>query len=85
MEALLIPASLLAGGLLAVQAGANAQLSKATGSPCAATTLQLSVGTLALLTLALATGTLTALAALPSVPWWHAVLLLAGVAIIKLL
>jgi transporter family-2 protein len=73
METFLIPASLFAGGLLAVQAGANAQLSKATCSPFAATTLQLSVGTLALLTLALATGTLTALAALPSVPWWHAV------------
>lgn len=72
METLLIPASLLAGGLLAVQAGANAQLSKATGSPFAATTLQLSVGTLALLVLALLTGTLTALAALPRVPWWHA-------------
>jgi len=73
METLLIPASLLAGGLLAVQAGANAQLSKATGSPFAATTLQLSVGTLALLVLALLTGTLTAIAALPHVPWWHAV------------
>jgi len=73
METLLIPASLLAGGLLAVQAGANAQLSKATGSPFAATTLQLSVGTLALLVLALFTGTLTAVAALPQVPWWHAV------------
>lgn len=73
METLLIPASLLAGGLLAVQAGANAQLSKATGSPFAATTLQLSVGTLALLVLALFTGTLTAIATLPHVPWWHAV------------
>jgi len=73
METLLIPASLLAGGLLSVQAGANAQLSKATGSPFAATTLQLSVGTLALLVLALLTGTLTAIAALPHVPWWHAV------------
>lgn len=73
METLLIPASLFAGGLLAVQAGANAQLSKATGSPFAATTLQLSVGTLALLVLALLTGTLTAVAALPHVPWWHAV------------
>lgn len=73
METLLIPASLFAGGLLAVQAGANAQLSKATGSPFAATTLQLSVGTLALLVLALFTGTLTAIAALPQVPWWHAI------------
>ncbi|MGE8317491.1 MAG: DMT family transporter [Comamonas sp.] len=73
MESLLIPASLIAGGLLAVQAGANAQLSKATGSPFAATTLQLSVGTLALLVLVLFTGTLTTLAALPEVPWWHAI------------
>ena len=73
METLLIPASLVAGSLLAVQAGANAQLSKATGSPFAATTLQLSVGSLALLVLALLTGTLTAFAALPGVPWWHAV------------
>jgi uncharacterized membrane protein YdcZ (DUF606 family) len=40
MEALFVPLSLLAGGLLAVQAGANTQLSKATGSPFAATTIQ---------------------------------------------
>lgn len=44
METLFVPLSLLAGGLLAVQAGANAQLSKVVGSPLAATTLQLSVG-----------------------------------------
>jgi len=73
MDAFFIPASLVAGGLLAVQAGANAQLSKATGSPFTATTLQLSVGTLALLAVALATGTLTALAGLPGVPWWHVI------------
>ncbi|GER18865.1 DMT family transporter [Variovorax boronicumulans] len=73
MDAFFIPASLVAGGLLAVQAGANAQLSKATGSPFTATTLQLSVGTLALLAVALATGTLTALAGLSGVPWWHVI------------
>ncbi|RIX79941.1 DMT family transporter [Acidovorax cavernicola] len=73
MDTFFIPASLVAGGLLAVQAGANAQLSKATGSPFTATTLQLSVGTLALLAVALATGTLTALAGLPAVPWWHVI------------
>ncbi len=56
MDTLFIPASLVAGGLLAVQAGANAQLSKATGSPFTATTLQLSVDTLALLAVALAIG-----------------------------
>ncbi len=39
MEALFVPLSLVAGGLLAVQAGANTQLSKATGSPFAATTI----------------------------------------------
>ena len=73
MDTFFIPASLIAGSLLAVQAGANAQLSKATGSPFTATTLQLSVGTLALLAVALLTGSLAALAALPGVPWWHAV------------
>lgn len=40
-----VPLAFVGGSLLAVQAGANAQLSKATGSPFAATTLQLSVGT----------------------------------------
>lgn len=39
METLFVPLALFAGGLLAVQAGANAQLSKAVGSPFAATTL----------------------------------------------
>ncbi|WP_343714681.1 DMT family transporter [Inquilinus sp.] len=73
METLFIPISLLAGGLLAVQAGANAQLAKATGSPFAATTLQLSVGTAILLAAALLTGTISALSALPGVVWWHAV------------
>jgi transporter family-2 protein len=73
METLFIPLSLAAGGLLAVQAGANAQLSKATGSPFAATTLQLSVGTIVLLAVALLTGTFAALQALPDAQWWHAV------------
>lgn len=73
METLFIPLSLVAGGLLAVQAGANAQLSKATGSPFAATALQLSVGTIVLLIVALLTGTLAALHALPDAQWWHVV------------
>ncbi|MBV9078487.1 MAG: DMT family transporter [Methylobacteriaceae bacterium] len=73
MDTLFIPLALLAGGLLAVQAGANAQLSKAIGSPFAATTLQLSVGTIVLLIIAALTGTLAALVALPEVQWWHAV------------
>ncbi|MFE0017483.1 DMT family transporter [Mesorhizobium sp. NPDC059054] len=73
METLFVPLSLFAGGLLAVQAGANAQLSKAIGSPFAATTLQLTVGTGLLLLIALFTGTLAALGALPQAEWWHLV------------
>lgn len=72
MESLFVPLSLVAGGLLAVQAGANAQLAKAVGSPFAATALQLSVGTVLLLLVALLTGTLAALAGLPRAEWWHA-------------
>ena len=49
MDTLFIPLSLAAGALLAVQAGANAQLAKATGTPVAATTLQLAVGAVLLL------------------------------------
>jgi bacterial/archaeal transporter family-2 protein len=73
MEAAFVLLSLFAGALLAVQAGANAQLSKATGSPFAATALQLSVGALLLLAAALATGTAAALTALPQAKWWHVV------------
>jgi bacterial/archaeal transporter family-2 protein len=72
METLFATISFCAGSLLAVQAGANTQLSKAVGSPFAATLLQLSIGALALLAVALATGTLAALAGLRDVPWWHA-------------
>ncbi|MBN8943798.1 MAG: DMT family transporter [Rhizobiales bacterium] len=73
MDTLFIPLSFVAGSLLAVQAGANAQLAKATGSPFTATTLQLIVGTVLLAVLALVTGTLTALATLPQIVWWHAI------------
>jgi bacterial/archaeal transporter family-2 protein len=73
METVFILLALVAGGLLTVQAGANAQLAKALGSPVAATTLQLSVGAGVLLVVALLTGTLAALVALPRAEWWHAV------------
>ena len=73
METLFIPAALIAGSLLAVQAGANAQLSRAVGSPFGATAVQLGVGSVLLLLVALLTGTLAALAGLPRAPWWHAV------------
>ena len=72
MEATFIPLSLAAGSLLAVQAGANAQLSKAIGSPFAATTVQLAVGALLLFVFSGLTGSLDALSALPGVTWWHA-------------
>jgi transporter family-2 protein len=73
MEALFVPLSLLAGGLLAVQAGANTQLSKATGSPFAATTIQVVIAATLLLIVAAATGTSFAFSGLPRVPWWHAI------------
>ncbi|WP_442892614.1 DMT family transporter [Ensifer sp. CCNWLY38] len=63
--------ALVAGGLLAVQAGANAQLSKAVGSPFAATTLQLAIGTGLLFLVALFTGTVAVLGAVPQAEWWH--------------
>ncbi len=71
METLFVPMALVAGGLLAVQAGANAQLSKAVGSPFAATTLQLAIGTGLLFLVALFTGTLAVLGAVPRAEWWH--------------
>jgi bacterial/archaeal transporter family-2 protein len=71
MEAIFITLALLAGMLLAVQAGANAQLSKAVGSPFAATTIQLGIGALVLAAVAALTGTLGAVAALPRAQWWH--------------
>jgi bacterial/archaeal transporter family-2 protein len=73
MEALFVLLSLLAGGLLAVQAGANTQLSKAVGSPFAATTIQVVIAGAVLFILAAATGTTLAFANVPSVPWWHAI------------
>jgi bacterial/archaeal transporter family-2 protein len=73
MEALFIPLSLLAGGLLAVQAGANTQLAKATGSPFAATTIQVIIAGTLLALIAAATGTIVAFSHLTHVPWWHAI------------
>jgi transporter family-2 protein len=72
MDSAFIPLSLAAGSLLAVQAGANAQLSKAMGSPFAATTVQLAVAAALLFVVSGLSGSLDALSALPSVTWWHA-------------
>jgi transporter family-2 protein len=73
METILVPLALLAGGLLPIQAGANAQLSKSVASPFAATTLQLLVGAMVLLLITALAGSLAALAGLSEVPWWHTV------------
>jgi len=73
METIFVPLALLAGGLLPIQAGANAQLSKSVASPFAATTLQLLVGAAVLLLITTLAGSLGALAGLSDVPWWHAI------------
>jgi bacterial/archaeal transporter family-2 protein len=64
-----IPFLFLVGGLLALQAAANVQLSAAAGSPASGATLQLAVGATVLLALATAAGTLTALTL--DAPLWH--------------
>ena len=60
MEALAIPFLLFVGGLLALQAAANVQLSKAMGSPFGASTLQLGLGAALLLVLTTVVGSLGA-------------------------
>lgn len=77
MELGFVLLSLVAGGLLVVQAGANAQLAKATGSPFTATAIQLFLGALVIAVVALATGELGAVRKLADVPLWH---VLGGVA-----
>jgi len=69
MHALVIPLLLAVGGLLALQAAANVQLSAAAGSPATGATLQLAVGATVLLAVATAAGTLTALTL--DAPVWH--------------
>ena len=73
METIFVALALLAGGLLPIQAGANAQLSKSVASPFAATTLQLMVGAAVLLLITTLAGSLAALAGLSDVVWWHAI------------
>src|ERR1051326_6842399 len=73
MEALFVPLSLLAGGLLAVQAGATTKLSKETGSPFVATTIQVVIAGALLLVVAAATGTVVAFGGLPRIGWGHAI------------
>jgi bacterial/archaeal transporter family-2 protein len=60
MELLAIPLLLAIGGMLALQAAANVQLSTATGSPFGASALQLGIAATLLLAAAAAAGTLGA-------------------------
>lgn len=73
MEALFVPLSLLAGGLLAVQAGANtnSRRRQAARSPPRPSRSLSPAGLL--LIVAAATGTLMEFASSPSMPWWHAI------------
>jgi bacterial/archaeal transporter family-2 protein len=72
METTFAILSIIAGALLAVQAGANAQLANAVGSPFSATAIQLALGAVVLAIFAMLTGQLGALAKLGDVPAWHA-------------
>jgi bacterial/archaeal transporter family-2 protein len=73
MEAPAIPLLLAVGGLLAVQAAANVQLSAATGSPFGAATIQLGVGATLLLAATAVAGALGAFGLLGGAPAWHLV------------
>jgi bacterial/archaeal transporter family-2 protein len=73
MEAVAIPFLLLVGALLAVQAGANVQLSAALAHPAGASALQLCVGAALLIALAAVLGGLGALGTLDEVAAWHLV------------
>jgi transporter family-2 protein len=73
MEAFAIPFLLGVGGLLALQAAANVQLSAAVGSPAGGATLQLALGALLLLTATVAVRTLAALRLLDDAAPWHLV------------
>jgi bacterial/archaeal transporter family-2 protein len=71
MDLFLVAGALLVGGLLAVQAAANLQLSSAVGSPVGASTVQLGIATVLLATLAAVAGTLAAVELLPDAQPWH--------------
>ena len=67
------PFLLLVGSLLAVQAAANVQLSRAIGSPFGASPLQLGIGAVLLLAVAAAGGALSAFGSLDDAAAWHLV------------
>ena len=73
MEALAVPFLLLVGALLALQAGANVQLSAAMAHPVGASALQLTIGAALLVALATAAGGLHEFGRLDDVAAWHLV------------
>jgi len=72
VELFFIVLSIFAGGLLTVQAAANAQLASALGSPLKGAAAQLALGALLLFGVAAAAGELSALSRLGDGAWWHA-------------
>jgi bacterial/archaeal transporter family-2 protein len=73
MELLAIPLLLAIGGMLALQAAANVQLSTATGSPFGASALQLGIAAALLLAAAAAAGTLGAFQLVADAEPWQLV------------
>jgi transporter family-2 protein len=73
MEALAVPTLLLIGALLALQAGANVQLSTALGNPVGASALQLAIAAALLVALAAVGGGLSTAARLDDLAVWHLV------------
>jgi bacterial/archaeal transporter family-2 protein len=71
MEFVAVPLLLAVGALLALQAGANVQLSTALGNPVGASALQLSIGAAVLIVVAALAGGLGAAALLDDVEAWH--------------
>ena len=70
MEALAIPFLMVVGGMLALQAAANVQLSSAMASPFGASTLQLGIGAALLVASAALAGSLGALGLLEEAEPW---------------
>jgi len=73
MESFAVPFLLFVGALLAVQAGANVQLSAALANPISASALQLTIGAVLLTVLAILAGGLGAAGRLDDVAAWHLV------------
>jgi transporter family-2 protein len=71
MDTFAIPILLVVGGLLALQAAANVQLSGAVGSPFGASSLQLGIGAVLLVVLAALAGAIGSLSVLRHAPAWH--------------